>query len=269
MFEEFVGQEKIIKELSAIIAGLRKYPNKSVNIILRGPAGCGKTRLAEEFAGILCERYGYQVPSKGFSMKGIKDIRCQIMDEIHTMRAFENLYPLMDEEKYVFIFCTTEFGDLPDPFSSRCLQFTFISYSIEELAQIAVKYSQRIKMAITFDTGILVAKRAKGSPRRVEKLVQRMFFIIDRGYHPLTIRGINAAMNDIGVYNGGYTDADQMYLKFLAKVGKASLNTICRAIRLDENTIKNEIEPFLVQNGHISITSKGRQFLSWEREGIQ
>jgi len=266
IFDGFIGQNKITREFAAILIGLQKHPEKSVNIILRGPAGCGKTKLAEVFANNLCKQYGYQVPDRGFSMKNIESLRCHVVDEIHTAKIFEIMYPWMDVGSYVYIFCTTEFGDLPDAFTSRCLQFTFGPYSIEELGQIAVNYSKRNKMEITLDTGILVAKRAKGSPRRVEKLVQRMFFIIDRGYHPLTIRGINAAMNDIGIYNGGYTDADNTYLKFLAKVGRASLNTISRGIKLDENTIKNEIEPFLVEKGHMEITRNGRQFLGWESE---
>lgn len=266
MFEEFVGQKRLINELSAIVIGLQKNSQESLNIILRGPAGCGKTTLAETFCEEISGTYGYQIPRKYFTMKGIEIYRCQIVDEIHVVKQFEDIYPWMDCGKYIFVFCTTEFGNLPDPFVSRCIQLNFDDYSEEEITTIVYNYGEKLGISLTRETSKLIAKRSRGKPRIAKNYVKRMKFIIARGYYPFTVRGVNAAFNDIGVFNGGYTDLDMKYLRFLEKVKQASLRTISRSIGVDENTIKNEIEPFLTGKHHIEITSRGRKFVKWEGE---
>ena len=264
-FPNFIGQNKIMREMNAIYHGL-KGKGSSVNILLKGPAGCGKTFLATEFCKKLSRnKFNYVLTSKGFEMTRKSQLyRCHILDEIHDLKSFEILYPWMDMNKYVFFFITTEYGILPEPFTSRCLQFNYAKYSIKEIAQIGMIYAEKIGLRLEMDTAILVAKRARGNPRKIEKLIQRMMFLINRGYHPMTLRGVKSAFNDIGIYNGGYTDLDVNYLKFISKIGRASLRTISRSINVDENTIKNDVEPFLIDKGHIEISSKGRKFLDWK-----
>lgn len=267
MFDNFVGQSKIVRELSAIIYGLKNSPRESLNILLRGQAGCGKTMLAEEFCKSIGGDYTYQLATKDYTLRrGWTNIRLHILDEIHKLRNFESLYPHMDSGRYVYIFCTTESGILPDPFTSRCLVFTFDDYSNDEIAEIVYIYATSINLRMEMDTAKLIANRARNNPRIAKKYTKRIKFIIERGYHPMTLRGIKSAFNDVGIFNGGYTDVDISYMKFLAKVGRASLNTISRSIGVDENTIINDVEPFLLDKGHIQISSRGRKFLGWEAE---
>lgn len=258
---KFVGQERIVKELKGIQDGLRRNREESLNILLRGPAGCGKTKLAEEFCKPFAP-YSYQIIEKTFNYK--ETTRFQIVDEIHMMKNFEQLYEYMDAGLFVFIFCTTESGILSEPFSSRCLQFTFEEYSEDEIAKIAYAYSLEIKLNMAMDTAKLIARMSRGSPRVAKNYVKRIRFMIMSGYHPMSLQGIKSAFKEIGVFNGGYTTLDMSYLKFIQKVGISSLKMISRSIKVDEDTIKNDIEPFLIEKGHIQIGSRGRKFLTWE-----
>lgn len=263
IFKGYIGQNKITRELQGIAYSLKRGRD-SVNIILRGPAGSGKTMLAEEFCKFVCGTYSYQTADGEINLKGYEHLRCHIVDEIHMAKKLENFYDYMDSGRYVMIFCTTDFGDLPDPFSSRCITFNMREYTDEELAQIAVNYAKELGLLMSMGTAILIAKRSRGNPRKVKVYTRRIKFMLDNGLYPLTINGVERAFKDIGVYSQGYTDIDKDYLTFLKSVAQASLKTISRSIGVDENTIKNDIEPFLIEKGHITISSRGRKFLDWK-----
>jgi Holliday junction DNA helicase RuvB len=265
MFDKFIGQQKIVKEISAILHGLKTNEQESVNILFRGPAGCGKTTLAKFFCYELVNNaFSYQIPDGKILMTpNISKLRAHIVDEVHMARDLEEFYPLMDGNDYTFLFCTTEAGDLPDPFISRCITLNFEEYTDNEICTIIVEYGREIGFIIDRATAQLVAKRARGSPRVAKKYLKRIKFIIDRGYHPKTVNGIIDAFEDIGILKGGYTDLDMKYLKFLANQQIASLATITRGISVDEETVKNTIEPFLLDKGHISISNRGRKFIGW------
>lgn len=268
-FDGFFGQDKITRELYGISQVLNKNPEESINILLRGSAGCGKTLLAKLFCKSLNNDYSIQIPTRGFIWSNkLKNVRCHIVDEIHTLKVYEDLYPLMDSGKYVFIFTTTESGELIDPFINRCIIYTFSEYNVQALTNMIMDYSKKLKFMMSEDTAKIIAERSKGVPRNAKLYLKRIKFIIDQGYHTYTLNGINNAFIDIGVYDGGYTDLDMKYLKFLAGVGKASLNTICQIIGIDKKSATNDIEPFLIKRGHIKITSKGRQFLGWQQQNL-
>ena len=264
MFRGYIGQRKIVRELQAIAYSLRKNRRNSVNIVLRGPAGSGKTMLAEQFCKFVCGRYSYQIAEKRLDTRIFNRTRCHIVDEIHMLKSFEYIYPYMDSGRYVMIFCTTEFGDLPDPFSSRCIIFNMRDYEDRELAEIAVNYAKELGLLMTIETALLIAQRCRGNPRKIKLYTRRIKFMLDNGLYPFTVDGVQKAFTDIGIYANGYTDLDKDYLNFISKIGQVSLKNISRTIGVDENTIKNDIEPFLIEKGHIEISSRGRKFLGWK-----
>lgn len=270
MFENFVGQDAIVKELKAISSGLQRNDN-GINILLRGSAGCGKTTLAKYFCYEVSGRsFSYQIANKEILMTpNIVKLRSHIVDEVHMVNNFESFYSYMDLGKYIFVFCTTEAGNLPDPFSSRCITLNFQEYSIEELTTILVSYSKELGFIVDKATAELVSKMSRGSPRIAKKYLQRIKFLLDKGYGQKTIPGITTVFEDIGIFKGGYTDLDVRYLRFLSNQESASLQTISRSLGVDTDTIKNEIEPFLLEKGHITISNRGRSFISWKNEELK
>jgi Holliday junction DNA helicase RuvB len=267
MFDKFIGQENIKKELIAIQrAMLNERENENVNILLRGPAGCGKTYLARTF----CEPFGYYkytIAKKVFIVNEEEALlfpRVQILDEIHNMKDFEYLFQFLDSPRFSFIMCTTDFGVLPDALTSRCIQLTFSPYNEEEITAITLMYGREIGLTINEETASLISARSRGSPRVAKNLTMRIKFIIDQGYYTMSLHGVKSAFNDIGVFHGGYTELDIRYLKTLQVSKNSSLSSLSRRLGIDEETIKNVIEPFLLDKNHIKISSKGRQFLSWQ-----
>jgi Holliday junction DNA helicase RuvB len=266
MFNNYIGQKKIILELESIVNDIR-LNFSGINILLRGPAGCGKTYLAKEVLESL-GKYTYQTPDKSSKYEliwneKIEGYKFHFIDEIHTLKHIETLYPIMDTKKFLFIFASNEGGELPEAFISRCFTYPFSEYSEDELSKIVNEYAKTKQIYLEKSLADLFAKYSRGSPRISKNLFDRVMFIIHRGYYKLSIKGIISALNDVGIYDGGYTDLDMKYLKTLSQVNSSSLDSMSRLLRIDKNTVINEIEPFLMDKGHIQITSKGRKFIKW------
>jgi Holliday junction resolvasome RuvABC ATP-dependent DNA helicase subunit len=89
---------------------------------------------------------------------------------------------------------------------------------------------------------------------------------MDSNYCKNNERSVIASLKNIGIYRGGYTDLDIKYLQALSKLKTASLLTLSRNLGIDKNTLVNEIEPFLLDRGHIELTRSGRKFISFQEK---
>jgi len=271
MFDDFVGQQKIKTELTAIVKSLTHNNNGSVNILIRGPAGSGKTLLSFMFLIAICgDEFSKQVPSKNSNNfifeKGLDNLRCHFVDEVHVIKDFTTMYPLMDCGKYIFIFATNEYGELPDAFLSRCVIFNMEKYSDDEIVKLIIKHAKSEKFILTIESAKVIASVSRGSPRTAKLIFKRLRFLIDSDYCKNNEKSIIASLKNIGIYKGGYTDVDIRYLQTLSKLRTASLLTLSRNLGVDKNTLSNEIEPFLLSKGHILLTRSGRQFVSFSEE---
>ena len=266
MFDSFIGQRKIVLELKSISEELRsKFIG--INILLRGQAGCGKTLLAKIFLKNF-GTYTFQLPNKnsGYELVWNEDIssyRFHFIDEIHNLKHPEVLYPLMDNKEHIFVFASNEYGELPDALLSRCFVYNFSDYTPEEISIIVFQYARDRGIFLEQTLADLFSKYARNNPRIVKSLFDRVLFIIHRGYYSLNSKGITTALNDIGIYDGGYTDLDIKYMQTLSKLTSASLDSISRILKIEKNTVVNEIEPFLIDKGHIIISPRGRKFIKW------
>lgn len=252
----FIGQEKIIKELYLLTEDIRNGVNH--NIMLRAPSGYGKTTLAYSYISALNKLgWTYYIPKDGilypdFNYKTV----IQVLDEVHTLKEVEWLYPLLDSGKYSFLLLSNETGGLKEPLRNRCIQLIFERYNDEDLEKI-------LKKSFDFpDTFIKeIIPFCKGNPRILLKLGERLEYIFKFKQPTNTDELINI-FNDILNLKQGRDAAERTYIDFLSRIGgQASLQTILGGTHLDKNHVLFEIEPSLIVEGMLEITNRGRKLL--------
>jgi Holliday junction resolvasome RuvABC ATP-dependent DNA helicase subunit len=241
-FSDFIGQEAVKRELENSIG-------YHVHILLRGNSGCGKTRLAE----ILADRIG---PYDIQTVRSTSDLSfnpqavTHILDEAHLIRQPELIFEEMTRSR--FILCTTESGELAETLVNRCVVLTLQPYTLVELMQIG--WQQYVYNPAVM---ALLASRSRETPRTMLQLCQRVQMSVPTPNY----FEVKAYLEEIGVYDEGYTSDDLRYLEVLADLGRAGRDTLASALRLPVLTITREIEPFLLRRRRIQITSKGRSLL--------
>ena len=187
-----------------------------------------------------------------------------IIDEIHEFRNFENLYPYLDDNERSYLFCTTEYGETPEPFLTRVIRFTFEPYTVGHLTTIVKNYSKGRRFKLdTPEAYTLIAEASRGSPRLAKQRYDRIKRMLDYYGQQPSAENVRFVLNKIGIYDFGYSAEDFRYLEFLKNITSSSLDNIARTLRIDKNTIAKEIEPYLLEKGNILITSKGRKFIKW------
>lgn len=254
----FINQRRISQEVSAII---HELGDSGINILLQGPAGCGKTSLAKIICSNLGESYYSYIPHNGeVQLNKVNESRITFIDEIHLYKQWEFLYNYMDSNNKIFVFCTTEYDDIPEPFLSRCIRFTFDPYSVFDLTQIVLNYARKRKFPLDYNSCFTIANTSRGSPRIAKQRFDRIKLMLTHYRRPHAGIYVNEMLTMMGIKNGGYTSEDIRYLEYLSKVPASSLDNICLALQINRATVQREIEPFLLQNGNIQITSKGRIF---------
>jgi len=252
----FIGQEGILKELQYIIPEFEIGNN--MNILFAAPSGFGKTTLALLIVGKLKQEENtvLYIPDNDGHIFLDLERRFQIIDEAQTLKNPEILYPYMDKKDNSFFILTNELGLLKEPLINRCIPFYFQPYTNEDILEIVM--DTLITYEIDENLGEIIVQNCKNNPRVAIKLCERLENIFKHKGIPKTREDIEFILQDIlGIYNG-LNQMDFIYLRFLNSVEKAGLDAISNYTRLDKNTIRKEIEPFLLENGIIEITSRGR-----------
>ena len=302
-FEDFIGQADTLKNLIIFAESARKRKTAMDHILFYGPPGLGKTTLAQIIAyelGVNFKSTSGPILTKSGDLAALltnlepKDVL--FIDEIHRLNPVveEILYPALEDfsldlmigegpaarsvkidlEPFTLIGATTRLGLLTTPLRDRFGIPTKLKfYEVNELMQIIKRLSLLLNCKISDEGSLEIAKRARGTPRIAGRLLRRvMDFAIVQGNGEINRDIANMSLNQLGVDNLGLDDADRKYLTFLSdhRGGPVGVETIAAALSEPRDAIEEVIEPFLIQEGLIQRTPRGRILgdLAWTHLGI-
>ena len=288
---DILGQKQVINVLNVNIKSAKHREDCLPHTLFYGPPGTGKTTLANAIANEMgCS---IQV-ANGANLRTIKNLIPYIMrieehsilfiDEIHRMTKIveEFLYPVMEDykvdmsvagkdmigetisidvPKFTLVGATTEYGSLSKPLIDRFEhKHTLKLYNNIDLKQIVDYNSIKLNLNMSDNAAKFVTRVSRGTPRIANSLLE---WVRDYGIAEdlslLTERDVEIAMNMKGIDREGMTEVDRQYLNVLTKSGQPmGINTISSITGVDKQTIESIIEPWLLSNGKIIKTSKGR-----------
>jgi len=290
--QEFVGQKKVIDNLSIFIKAAKKRGEALDHVILSGPPGLGKTTLAY----IVSREMGVQIkPTTGPVLEKPGDLAGLLtnlekgdvlfIDEIHRLNPVieEYLYSAMEDYKldividsgpnarsvqidlnhFTLVGATTRKGLLTAPLRARFgIDMRLDYYDTELLQRIALRTAAILKFGITERGAFEIARRSRGTPRIVNKLLRRTrdFAQVD-GLDTIDDKIADKALNALDVDQNGLDDMDIRILKAIIenyKGGPVGLGTLAVAVGEDKGTIEEVYEPFLIKEGFLQRTPKGR-----------
>jgi holliday junction DNA helicase RuvB len=290
--EEFIGQQKVKDNLRLAIDAALARNEPLDHSIFYGPPGLGKTTLAELIARELRVNIrttsGPALEKPGDLVGTLTNLRAGdilFIDEIHRLRPVieEFLYPAMEDyridirlsegpkaqtitmpiERFTLIGATTRFGMLTPPMRARFgIEQRLNYYSPEDLELIVRRTSEVLKVEIEIAGAREIARRSRGTPRVANRLLRRV-----RDYAQVRADGIitedvaRAALAMLDVDQFGLDDMDGRILKTIIEKfdgGPVGVATISAAIGEDTSTLEEVYEPFLVQQGFLQRTPRGR-----------
>ena len=289
---EFIGQDRVKESLRIYIDAAMARREPLDHALFFGPPGLGKTTLAELIArelgvnirttsGPALEKPGDLVGT----LTNLREGDILFIDEIHRLRPVieEFLYPAMEDykieirlsegpkaqtitmgiEKFTLIGATTRLGMLTPPMRARFgIEMRLNYYPPADLEQIVHRTAEVMQVEIDEDGAKEIAKRSRGTPRVANRLLRRI-----RDYAQVRANGnINRkvaadALQLLEVDQFGLDDMDSRILKAIIEKfdgGPVGVGTIAAAVGEDVGTLEEVYEPFLVQNGFLQRTPRGR-----------
>ena len=291
-FEEFVGQDKLKGNLRVFIQAARQRGEALDHVLFCGPPGLGKTTLAHIISaeldadikvtsGPVLERPG----DLAAILTNIGDGDILFIDEIHRLPriAEEILYPAMEDyqldiiigqgpsarslklslPKFTLIGATTRTGLLTSPLRDR---FGIISrldfYRPADLKRILLRSALILNSEITEDAAAEIAGRSRGTPRIANRLLRRVRdFAQVKGSGVIDLEISKTALGAMEVDRMGFDDMDRkLLLAIIEKYsgGPVGIETLASSIREERDTIEDVYEPYLLQEGSIERTPRGR-----------
>ncbi len=291
LWEDYIGQEKIKSNLQISICAAKKRQESLDHMLFFGPPGLGKTSIshiiAKEMETNIKITAAPMIEKSGDLAAILTNLQAKdilFIDEIHRLSPAieEILYPAMEDFRldiiigsgpaaqtikidlppFTLIGATTRAGMLSNPLRDRFgMSFRMQFYSPSELALIIKKAAAKLNQDIKEESADEIAKRSRGTPRIALRLLKRVRdFALVKNSSLMDLNITLHALNELGVNELGFDEADLAYLSLLAnaKGRPVGLNTIAASMREDEGTIEDVIEPFLLANGYLERTAKGR-----------
>lgn len=290
--DEFVGQERIVDNLRVYIRAAMERGDSLDHVLLAGPPGLGKTSLAY----ILSEELGVQLrTASGPSIERGGDLAAILtnlderevlfIDEIHRLsRAVEEvLYPAMEDfeidvvigqgpgaqsvklplNRFTLVGATTRSGMLSAPLRARFgIHGTFDFYTPSQLEKILIRSARRMDIVITAEGSRELARRSRGTPRIANRLLRRVRdFAQVEGDGTVDGAITRIALERLEVDDYGLDKMDRRILQAIAfkfSGGPVGLDTLAAAIGESRDTIEDTYEPYLIQQGFLQRTPRGR-----------
>jgi holliday junction DNA helicase RuvB len=292
-FEDFVGQDRIKENLRVFIEAARGRGEALDHVLFCGPPGLGKTTLANIIAhelgvsikstsGPVLERAG----DLAAILTNLQERDVLFIDEIHRLNRVveEILYPAMEDFQldiiigqgpgarsikldlphFTLVGATTRTGLLTSPLRDRFGVIDRLAfYSIDELRTIVQRSADLLRTKIDADAAAELARRSRGTPRIVNRLLRRVRdFAQVEGDGGITRKLVESSMARLEVDEKGFDHMDRrLMLTIIDKFegGPVGLETLAAALSEEKDTLEDVYEPFLIQEGFLDRTPRGRQ----------
>jgi len=293
VLEEIIGQHKVVERVRIMLSAAKTRGDALGHLLLEGPPGLGKTTLAM----VLPKELGsdFQITS-GPTLKAPKDLLPYLtrateksvlfIDEIHRLppAVEEFIYPAMEDfrvdialgdglnartvnmtlKPFTVVGATTRSGMLTAPLRDRFVNRAhFDFYEPSELATLLCRNARKLRSTLTPEAAEEISIRSRGTPRKANNLLRwiRDFNQVRANTGPITREIAQAALAMIEIDAIGLEEMDRRYLMTLISVftgGPAGLNAIGHSMNVPPDTLEDEVEPFLLRQGFIQRTPRGR-----------
>ena len=301
---EFIGQKASRENLAIFIQATRNRGEALDHVLLHGPPGLGKTTLAQIVAREL--GVGFRATS-GPVIQRAGDLAAILtnlqprdvlfIDEIHRLQPAieEVLYPAMEDFQldliigegpaarsvridlapFTLVGATTRAGLLATPLRDRFgIPLRLIFYTPAELEQIVSRGAEKLRFALTAEGATEIARRSRGTPRIAGRLLRRVRdFAAVQGQSPVDRAAADAALTRLEVDRLGLDAMDRRYLLRIAEHhngGPVGVETLAAALAEARDTLEDVVEPYLIQEGLVLRTSRGRMLgeIGWRHLGL-
>jgi holliday junction DNA helicase RuvB len=302
---DFIGQDGVRKNLKVFVDAARARGEALDHVLLFGPPGLGKTTLAQIVArelGVNFRATSGPVIAKAGDLAALltnlqeKDVL--FIDEIHRLNPAveEILYPAMEDFQldliigegpsarsiridlppFTLVGATTRSGLITTPLRERFgipLRLNF--YNEDDLCRVVERAARVLGLVLTPEGAREIARRSRGTPRVAGRLMRRVrdFALID-GAAEVDAEAADAALCRLGVDKNGLDAMDRRYLQYLARNcggGPAGVETLAAALGDQRDVLEDVIEPFMIQQGFLQRTQRGRMLTlqGWRYLGLE
>tara|TARA_X000000368_G_scaffold347555_1_gene287105 strand:+ start:505 stop:1509 length:1005 start_codon:yes stop_codon:yes gene_type:complete len=292
LLNEFIGQKQLKENLKIFLESSKLRRSAMDHVLFYGPPGLGKTTLGQIIAkelGVNFKMTSGPVLTKSGDLAAIltslDDNDVLFIDEIHRLSSAveEILYPAMEDfscdlivgegsaarslrielKPFTLVGSTTRLGLMTTPMRDRFgIPIRLNYYKVQDLVKVVLRGASLMNIILDEKSATEIAKRSRGTPRIAGRLLRRVVdFATVENNGKVNLELVNSSLSRIGVDEMGLDEGDRKYLRLLAEEysgGPVGVDTMAAALSESRDSIEEVLEPFLLQEGMIQRTPRGR-----------